>query len=194
MTMTTINAADMQKIILQSVFSIILLLTVVIYLPAQRTATHPVCLNLPEFAIIDIEPNNLPIQLSMTAPVESGQPITIDGENKTKWLNYTSAIPDNGLSRTITAQISSGTLSEGVELYLGAGNYQGNGAGNHGTPGGNISLNENPQVLISDIGRGFTGNGLYNGHLLTYGLNILDYDKLNAQINNQVVVIFTIVD
>jgi len=160
----------------------------------QQSARHPVCLVIPEIAIVDIEPNNTAINLQFKAPLEGGKAISADEVNENKWLNYTSAITRTGSNRRITAQIANGSLPEGVELRLKANNYTGSGKGTHGQSSGQISLNSTPKTIINNIGRAFTGNGVGNGHQLTYSLAISDYKKLDATEQVEVMVIFTITE
>jgi len=184
----------MMDSILQSILAIILLLGLSPSLKAQQSARHPICLVLPEIAIVDIEPNDTPINLQFDAPLEGGNAITALERNQTKWLNYTSAISRTGSNRMITAQIASGALPEGVELGLIASAYKGNGKGAHGQSSGPIFLSSTPKTIIDNIGRAFTGNGTGNGHQLTYSLSISDYKKLDASAEREVMVVFTITE
>ncbi|MFK7982691.1 MAG: hypothetical protein AB8G86_22115 [Saprospiraceae bacterium] len=160
----------------------------------QSSVRHSICLVIPEIAILDIEPNNTTINLSLNAPTESGTAVTFSKEDASKWLNYTSAIAPNGASRSIAAQISGNSIPEGLQLYLEAGNYRGSGGGTLGKSTGKMALDTSPRTIVSDIGRSYTGNGTNNGHQLKYALSIADYGKLNAETNQQVMVIFTITE
>ncbi len=160
----------------------------------QFSASHAICVTIPEIAILDIEPNNATINLSLDAATEGGAAITPSRADASKWLNYTSAIVPNGASRAIAAQISGSNFPEGLQLYLEAGNYNGNGGGTLGKSTGKMALDSSPKTIINDIGRSYTGNGNNNGHQLTYSLAISDYEKLNGNVNHQVVVIFTITE
>ena len=64
----------------------------------QSSASHPICVTIPEIAILDIEPNNTAINLSLDAATESGAAVASRAD-ASKWLNYTSAIAPNGASR-----------------------------------------------------------------------------------------------
>ena len=172
----------------------IVLLGIGPFLYGQQSARHPVCLVIPEIAIVDIEPNNTAINLQFSAPLDGGNAISADEANESKWLNYTSAISRTGSSRYITAQIANGSLPEGIELRLAANDYSGSGKGAHGQSSGQISLSSTPKTIISNIGRAFTGNGVGNGHQLTYSLAISDYKKLDAAERAEVMIIFTITE
>lgn len=163
-------------------------------LKGQQSARHPICLVLPEVAIMDIEPNNLPINLQFNAPVDGGEALTSNRMDQSKWINYTSSINRNGSNRAITAQIANGGVPNGVELRLEASNFSGSGRGTHGQSSGSIALTTTPQTIINNIGRSFTGNGTGNGHQLTYSLNILDYSQLDAVENVEVTILFTITE
>ncbi len=160
----------------------------------QSSYRHSICLTIPEIAILDIEPSNLPINLSINAPTESGESVSIPKEDASKWLNYTSAISPSGANRSVAAQISGNSIPEGLQLYLEASTYQGNGGGMLGKAMGKVSLNNSPKTIISDIGRGYTGNGNNNGHQLIYSLSIANYEALKAESSQQVTVIFTITE
>lgn len=160
----------------------------------QQSARHPICLVLPEIAIVDIEPNNTAVNLQFNSPLEGGKAIEAIKQDQSKWLNYTSAIARTGSNRIITAQIANGAIPEGVALGLTASNYVGNGKGTHGQSNGPIFLSSTPKTIINNIGRAFTGNGTGNGHQLTYSLSISDYKKLDASANTEVMVIFTITE
>lgn len=160
----------------------------------QSSARHSICLTIPEIAILDIEPQNTPINLSLDIPIESGEALSITKEDASKWLNYTSAIAPNGANRSITAQISGSSFPEGLNLYLEASNYTGIGAGSLGKTTGKMILSTNPKTIINDIGRSYTGNGNRNGHQLKYALGIADYEKLDAAESKEVTIIFTITE
>lgn len=170
-----------------------LLLSQTMLLQAQGSARHSICLVIPEIAILDVEPNNTPITLAMDAPTEAGTAVDADQINSSKWLNYTSAIGSGGSSRSITAQIASGSLPNGVQLSLRASSSAG-GGGTTGRSTGSIVLRSSPQTIITGIGRSYTGNGTGNGHQLIYGMSITDYKQLDADASQNVQVIFTITE
>jgi len=159
----------------------------------QGSARHSVCVVIPAFAVLDVEPSNTPITLQLQTPTEAGSALDADQVDGSKWLNYTSAISVGGNSRSITAQITSGSLPEGIRLTLQASNSAG-GGGATGATTGIINLSNNPQTIISGIGRSYTGMGTGSGHQLIYGLSIVDYTKLDADANQNVQVIFTITE
>jgi len=161
---------------------------------SQSSARHSICVTIPEIAILDIEPNNTPINLSLNIPTESGEGMSIAKEDATKWLNYTSAIAPSGASRSIAAQISGNNFPAGLQLYLEASNYTGSGGGTLGKSTGKMALDTSPKTIINDIGRSYTGNGHNNGHQLIYSLAITDYEQLSGTTSEEMTIIFTITE
>lgn len=155
--------------------------------------SQPVSVGIPEVAQIDIEPNNSGITLSLTPPSEAGNTAS-NNSNNSKWLNYTSAIEPGGPSRQVLAQITSGTLPDGLELTIEANGYSGVGQGSFGASTSTISLSTTPQAIVTNIGRSFTGNGVSNGHQLNYELVIDDFGALDADDSQIITVTFTMVD
>ncbi len=155
--------------------------------------TSPVTINIPEVTVVDIEPSNSPISLNLEIPSESGTSLSNSVEDQSKWINYTCALSDNSSTRNIYMQISSGTIPSGLSLNLTIGSAVG-GAGNLGNSSGTIELSNQPKLIISGIGRGYTGNGAGAGHPLTYKLNIKDYGLLDADQSSSVQVMITITE
>lgn len=153
-------------------------------------------LSLPEVTLVDIEPAlDNSINFTVSPALKGGEsPVIQETANQTLWLNYTSALSDGRNSRSINAEISQGTLPEGISLYLEASSYAGTGAGQLGTPTGKIELSGTPGPLISNIGSCFTGDGINNGHQLTFSIQISDYSKIYASDNLNYVVLYTITD
>ena len=94
--------------------------------------------------------------------------------------------------KSVTAEITSGAISEGLQIQLQAGAYSGTGGGNPGIPAGNMILTNIPQVLISNIGTCNTGIGVNVGHQLTYTLSISDYNSVKSS-SSTVNILFTII-
>ena len=124
------------------------------------------------------------------APFEPGSPIEPVVDNS-KWLNYSVTVTPPEPPVSITAEITSGSISEGLQLQLQAGTYIGTGGGNPGIPTGNIILKNTPQVIISNIGTCNTDVGPNIGHQLTYTLSISNYSIVNSSYST-VNVLFTI--
>ncbi|MDD5694811.1 MAG: hypothetical protein PHD61_05855 [Bacteroidales bacterium] len=161
-----------------------------------ETGQHPVTLQLPAIALLDIEPNTSPVALSLDAPTEAGQSVVAGSSstNNSCWLNYTSAVAAGGSTRHVTVQITGGAIPGGLSITLQAGAYSGGGAGVLGTPGGALTLSATPQSCINGIKGAYTGNGSNNGHRLTYTLAITDYSQLTGGTPSSLTITYTMVD
>ena len=160
------------------------------------TDNHDVGLTIPEIALLDIEPDYTTITLSLDPPTEAGLPLTVAtaGTNSSKWLNYSSSLAPGSTARTVTAQVTSGTLPAGVNLRVQAGTYAGNGAGTLGTPVGLVTLGATAKTIISGIGGCYTGDGSSKGHRLTYSVAIGTYSALNFSQGTNLQITYTISD
>jgi len=138
---------------------------------------------------ISLSPNNS-ITMGFTAPIDPGSPIEPVTDNS-KWLNYNITVTPPGPPVSISVEITSGTISEGLQLQLNAGTFNGPGGGNPGIPAGNLILKSIPQVLINNIGTCNTGIGVNVGHQLTYTLGISDYSVVKSS-SSTVNILFTI--
>ena len=156
--------------------------------------THDLDFEIPEISLMDIEPNRSTITLALDAPTEAGSPLTAiaDGTDNSKWINYSSSLAPATLAKSITAQITGGTLPGGISLSLQASAYAGSGDGVTGTSAGSITLSGVAQSIITGIGGAYTGNGAGNGHQLTYTLSITDHNALDFDESTTVEVTFTI--
>lgn len=94
--------------------------------------------------------------------------------------------------KSITAEITSGAISEGLQIQLQAGAYIGSGGGDPGIPAGNLILTNTTQVLISNIGSCNTSFGVGVGHQLTYRLSISNYNSVKSS-SSTINVLFTII-
>jgi hypothetical protein len=130
------------------------------------------------------------VALDFAAPFEPGSPIEAVMDDS-KWLNYSVTVTPPESPVSISAEITSGTVSEGLQIQLQAGAYNGTGGGDPGTTSGNLILTNIPQVLISNIGTCSTGDGVNVGHQLTYTLSISDYNSVKSS-SSTVNVLFTI--
>ena len=131
------------------------------------------------------------IVMDFAAPFDPGNPIDPVIDNS-KWLNYNITVTPPDLPVSVTAEITSGAISEGLQIQLQAGAYSGTGGSNPGIPTGNLILKSIPQVLISNIGTCNTGTGVNVGHQLTYKLSISDYNAIKSS-TSIVNVLFTII-
>lgn len=180
---------------MRSTLHILPFLLIVSFSTAAQSAngSATVTLTLSEIALLDIEPNNSPIALTIDPPIEAGNSINSTTVNNAKWLNYTSAVA-TGSSRNIAVQITSGSLPSGVSLSLNASSFAGVGMGTTGVSTGSVTLSGSPQVIISGIGGAYTGNGTNNGHSLNYSLNVANINLLKQEAGSTVTVTFTLID
>ncbi len=134
---------------------------------------HNVTINIPEVALLDIEPSGSnAITLGPTAPTEAGDPLNFsNATNNTLWMNYSSIIGSTSEpTRTVSVSITTGTVPGGMNLKVVAASDAGGGAGNLGTPSTELTLSGTAQNIITGIGSCYTGNGTSKGHQLTYTL------------------------
>lgn len=158
------------------------------------TALHNLTVNIPSVALVDIESaSSTDITLGFTAPVEAGLGLTSSGANNSLWLNYSSIKASATDNRQISVKLNQ--FVDGVDITLLAGAASATGAGTKGTPSVLLTLTTSDQVIISDIGSTYTGNGVSNGHNLTYNMltNTSDYASLVVS-NPSVIVTYTISD
>jgi hypothetical protein len=162
----------------------------------QTVANRTVSFTLPEVVLLDIEPGgSSSISLTLTVNPESGLPVSVtSATNSTLWINYSSCIPVGGNNRTITANVSSGTIPSGINIVLSAAAYSGIGEGTFGTSSGSINLSGTPQVIVSGIGGCYTGDGINNGHLLNYSVNVSSFQNLQHNQSTTLQVAFTLTD
>lgn len=159
---------------------------------------HHIVFGLPATSILDIEGPNGDKTLNFTtqAVVEAGSAYDYDLTDETLWLNYTNIKSQVGQTRRVVVQMA-GDLPEGMTLTVAADNFSGIGEGEAGTPNGSpITLDGSVSTIISNIGSVYTGNGINNGHQLTYQLTFDDaqVEYLSANLNTSVIITYTIVD
>lgn len=152
--------------------------------------------SLPEIALIDIEPaiNNSIFFLVNPAAETGNEPQIHKTSNESLWLNYSSAMKNSGNSRSIVAEISQGDLPDGIVLLLEASRFDGIGKGQVGQPTGKIILSNQPKAVVSNIGNCFTGDGINNGHLLSYFIEISDFSNLHSTDESNFTILYTISD
>ena len=152
-------------------------------------ATHNLTVNVPLFALVDVEDDGNPITLSPGVSEEAGKPLNFNvasATNSSAYLNYTSVIGENGgnngnqygnsgkgsvTSRKVTAKINTALDGTGVAIKVEAAAYSGNGSGVHGSSAGAKVLKSSEALeIVTGIGSSYTGDGENNGHKLTYSL------------------------
>ncbi|MEZ5103562.1 MAG: hypothetical protein R2757_22500 [Draconibacterium sp.] len=151
--------------------------------------------SLPEIALIDIEPNfNNNVYFTISSGVESGNSPVFQQVSTNIWINYSSSLSSLQHSRSVVAELSQADLLDGITLYLEASNYSGSGGGQHGQSAGKIALSSQPKSIITNIGNCFTGDGINNGHSLSFSIDISDYAKVVSVENANLLVLYTITD
>ncbi|RKT00804.1 hypothetical protein [Chryseobacterium defluvii] len=173
-----------------------------IHMNAQDTNTdnHTIGITIPEVALVDIEPAaSKNITMGFTAPTEAGLPITLTGTNNTLWLNYSSIKSVADATRTVSVKLNA--LIPGVDIKVTAAAASGSGAGTLGTPSAQLILSAADQTIVSGIGSAYTGDGVNNGHNLTYTLapgsgsgSVASYADLEATTTAVATVTYTISD
>jgi hypothetical protein len=171
-------------------------------LNAQDTNTdnHTITISVPEVALVDIEPAATKnITLGFTAPTEAGQPVVATAANTTLWLNYSSIKSVADPTRNVSVSLNA--LIPGIDVHLTAAAATGAGGGTLGTPSAQLTLSAANQTIISGIGSAYTGNGVNNGHNLTYALapgsgpgGVAAYADLQAAATTVATVTYTISD
>ena len=168
----------------------IILLPVWIVSAQENNVVHmPVKVSIPTVSLVSFAGSDAHSTNSTDmGAVQKITPFTKD----TTWLNYSSVI-DGYSTNSICVNITSGDLPAEVDVKLNVGEDVGAGAGTMGKPTEDISLNEYPQTIITDIGTCYTGQGSKKGHPITYSWEWLPpYDVDHSSIDNtEVFVIYT---
>ena len=149
-------------------------------------------LTLPEIALLDIEPNNSAVSLTLNAPNEAGSFVKVATNTNAKWLNYTSAVRQ-GQFRNVTVQIEYGSIPPGTKISILANSASG-GGGALGSSNGTIVLSYSPQKVVNLIGGAYTGNGANAGHALSYTLEVTQVADLDFNSSGTLGLIYTLID
>jgi len=163
----------------------------------MEEAEANVYFTLPQIALVDVEPgldNSIIFRVNTSA--ESGEsPFLELPVNDELWINYSSSLATTQNSRSIVAEISQGDIPDGIQFYLEASTYSGTGgSGQVGQPSGRIELNSQPRPIISNIGNCYTGDGINNGHRLSFSIDVSDYSRVYSVDESSFVVLYTISD
>lgn len=163
---------------------------------SQGEDTYSIYFSVPEIAILDIEPEiNNSIEFSLEAASEpGGEPDIQKNSNKTLWINYSSALSSGQNKRNIKAQITNGTIPDGVSLFMEISDYTGTTHLNHGNSSGRIKIDGIQKTIISNIGNCFTGDGTGYGHEIDFSIEISSISEIAASDQNEFTVMYTISD
>lgn len=124
-----------------------------------------------------------PIYMDLTPSYSAGLSKKIITDDS-QWLNYTTLVYPTDPTISITVEVSSGSIPDGMELQIEASQYIGMSKGKQGTSTGKLTVSHRPRVLINNIGTCYTGTGKYEGHRLTFSFIITDYAKVKSGISN----------
>jgi len=187
----------MKKVI--TTFALALLSGSLAFAQDDNHDSHQISFSIPATSILDIEGpgGNNSINFTPEAITEAGESFNFNLSNSALWLNYSNIKPSVDATRKITVGMTN-DLPTGMSLTVTAGNDAGNGKGVKGTPQASaISLtNGSSSTIITGIGSAYTGNGVNNGHQLTYNLAFdeNEFQTLSADLNQSVTITYTISD
>ena len=151
------------------------------------SASHTVTMQVNEVALIDLN-STAGITLTTSAPSQGGESVTGDTDSS-KLLQYTSLV-STGTTRNITVNWGAGdSAPAGTSLKLEATTVP----ANCGTAGGQLTISNTAQSLLTNIGSCATGIGA-NGSEMTYTFSVDDATSLNVGDNQTVTITFTLTD
>lgn len=161
--------------------------------------SHQIAFTIPATSILDIEgpDGDNSITFTPAAITEAGEAFNYNLSNSSLWLNYSNIKPSANDTRKVTVGMTN-DLPTGMSLTVTASADAGNGQGTKGTPNAApITLvNGATSTIITGIGSAYTGNGVNNGHQLTYNLAFdnEEFQTLSADLNQSVTITYTITD
>lgn len=138
-------------------------------------ASHTVTVEIPEIAIVDIEGSSTALSLAPAFSGEAGEGLDFtaaSAKNQALWLNYTSIVTATGsdVERTISVEVTGGSIPAGVNINLTAANPSGTGTVGS-TTGAVVLSDQSAQTVIDGIGSCYTGDGTSVGSNLQYSLS-----------------------
>ncbi|MFT5724532.1 MAG: hypothetical protein ACI9JN_001651 [Bacteroidia bacterium] len=142
---------------------------------------HSLSLKMPEISLVSVMPANYSVNLSLGLPKYAGEKPgkNADSKDNNTWLNYSCGLRPNGSYRKVYVQITSGTVPDGLKVYLRVKNLRKAGVGRYGRRySSRITLSNQPQIVVNRIGGGCTYRGRTFGHQLIYTLKLDDIDDL----------------
>lgn len=154
-------------------------------------------LSVPPIALVDIEPDlDNDIYFQVSPNMESGaEPIVEKVSSQVLWLNYSSALKNKNRTRSVVAEIQGGKVPKGFKLYIQASTYVGNGSGKLGVPKNKrIALTKRPKAIVTKIGNCYTGDGVGNGHSLTFSMELTNFSKVTSVEETTFTILYTIRD
>ena len=180
---------------LLTIFAVLALLGLTTAAMAQEsdTTTHDVILQVNEMAVLDVHDDGA-ITMTLVEPATGGAAIA-DVTNATKWLNYTSVVPD-GQTRDITAVVGAaapaGTKLDIVVIAIDGGTNAGTvGAGGNLVTGGVVAA---AVTIVTGIGSCETGTGADNGANVEFTFGVDDIDDVVSDDDQTVTVTYTLTE
>lgn len=169
---------------MKSIITLIVLIGISTGLNAQNFWNyddHDLTFEMPAISLVSVMPANYTVNLSLGLPRAAGASPGDEGQtvDDNTWLNYSCALRRSGSRRKVYAQVSNGTIPPGVDIDLTVQNLQTQGRGSTGrSTGVTITLSNQPQVVVQNIGGCSTRRGAQFGHQLIYELKLTDINKL----------------
>lgn len=117
------------------------------------------------------------VSIDLSAIIAAGKNTELVTDDS-QWINYIIAMNPSETLASISVEIASGTIPNGMEFYMQAGPFTGTGKGKTGRTTGKIRVDHVPKVLINDIGTSNTGHGKHQGHQLILSMVITDFSLL----------------
>lgn len=103
-----------------------------------------------------------------------GQPVA----DSSIWINYQTFVSPSEPSLSITAEIASGQIPEGFQVFIEVRPQRGMSIGKHGTPTGKVALGHMPRVILHNIGSSDTGKGISVGHQVIVSFEVVDFSLI----------------
>ncbi|NQU85289.1 MAG: hypothetical protein HQ541_05970 [Mariniphaga sp.] len=149
---------------------------------AGKSKSHNISIAISEVALLDLESiSSSAISINPISPTEAGNALDFSmATNNQIWINYSSITGLTEPQRKVSVYVD-GAIPDGVVLNVIASSYSGNGNGKTGISTGKVKLSGQVRNIITNIGSCYTGDGINNGHLLTYSLEL---DKSNSGYGN----------
>jgi len=117
------------------------------------------------------------VTIDLSSLIAAGNNSEMIADNA-QWINYSLDLTPVEPYLYISVSTASGSFPNGVELYMQASHYTGQGRGKTGKPTGKVRLDHVPKELITEIGKSYTGHGKHQGHQLMLSMVITDFSLL----------------
>lgn len=153
----------------------------------MKKLSIPFCVILFSISSISFAQNSIsvssrgPIYKDIIPESNAGGHAKMTITDDSQWLNYTTLVEHGEPALSITVEVTSGSIPEGMELQIEASPYKGISRGKMGHPTQIITVSDRPQVLIDHIKTCYTGSSWGEGHQLTFSFIITDYAKVKAE-------------